>query len=229
MSALAAVAFASRGWAVLQIDLHGCGDSSGDFGDATWQSWLSDVSAAWEWLSDGYKAPAVVWGLRAGALLLGDWLAGKAVQPAVLFWQPVLSGKQHFTQFLRLKAAADMLEDAQARGTVAGLRAELAAGRRVEVAGYTIQPDLAHAIESSTLALPERYVSPVGVVEAASAESDEVSPALGMLVATCRGQGVHVDARQVAGPSFWQTIEIETAPAMISWSVEWLETVSASA
>jgi microsomal dipeptidase-like Zn-dependent dipeptidase len=50
-----------------------------------------------------------------------------------------------------------------------------------------------------------------------------------MLVATCRGQGVHVDARQVAGPSFWQTIEIETAPAMISWSVEWLETVSASA
>ncbi|MBK8384562.1 MAG: hypothetical protein IPL11_02315 [Candidatus Accumulibacter sp.] len=33
---LQARALATAGYAVLQIDLMGCGDSSGDFGDATW-------------------------------------------------------------------------------------------------------------------------------------------------------------------------------------------------
>src|SRR5690606_27532247 len=47
MVALAARAFASAGWAVLQVDLAGCGDSEGDFADADWQTWLDDVSHAW--------------------------------------------------------------------------------------------------------------------------------------------------------------------------------------
>src|SRR5687768_8838655 len=36
MAALQARALAASGHAVLQIDLLGCGDSSGDFGDASW-------------------------------------------------------------------------------------------------------------------------------------------------------------------------------------------------
>jgi len=36
MAALQSRMLAARGIAVLQIDLFGCGDSSGDFGDASW-------------------------------------------------------------------------------------------------------------------------------------------------------------------------------------------------
>ena len=43
MAALQARALAKAGYAVLQIDLFGCGDSSGDFGDASWQDWVGDV------------------------------------------------------------------------------------------------------------------------------------------------------------------------------------------
>ena len=50
MAALQARAFAQAGYAVLQIDLHGCGDSAGDFGDATWEHWIDDVVQGCHWL-----------------------------------------------------------------------------------------------------------------------------------------------------------------------------------
>ena len=50
MAALQARALADAGWAVLQIDLAGCGDSSGDFGDADWATWVADVRTAATWL-----------------------------------------------------------------------------------------------------------------------------------------------------------------------------------
>ena len=50
MAAMQCRALAGAGYAVLQIDLHGCGDSSGDFEDSTWESWLVDVALAAEWL-----------------------------------------------------------------------------------------------------------------------------------------------------------------------------------
>ena len=46
MAALQSRMLAARGFAVLQIDLFGCGDSSGDFGDARWEIWRQDVALA---------------------------------------------------------------------------------------------------------------------------------------------------------------------------------------
>ena len=45
MAALQARAFAEMGFGVLQIDLFGCGDSSGDFSDARWDIWKQDLIA----------------------------------------------------------------------------------------------------------------------------------------------------------------------------------------
>ena len=39
-------AIAARGYNVLLFDLSGCGDSGGDFADATWQVWLQDATVA---------------------------------------------------------------------------------------------------------------------------------------------------------------------------------------
>jgi len=46
MAALQARALAAQGIGVLLLDLHGCGDSAGDFGDASWDGWLRDIAAA---------------------------------------------------------------------------------------------------------------------------------------------------------------------------------------
>src|SRR6218665_17582 len=67
MAALQARALAQAGFEVLQLDLLGCGDSAGDFGDASWQGWLDDVHLACAWLqSQPRPAPLWLWGLRAG-------------------------------------------------------------------------------------------------------------------------------------------------------------------
>ncbi|MTV55832.1 serine aminopeptidase domain-containing protein, partial [Pseudoduganella buxea] len=106
MAALGAAALAADGYAVLQIDLHGCGDSAGDFGDATWESWLDDVARARRWLQrelgDRLTEVPALWGLRLGALLALD-AARRAPEPpsALLLWQPVTSGAVLLTQFLR--------------------------------------------------------------------------------------------------------------------------------
>ncbi|MCK7493610.1 MAG: alpha/beta hydrolase [Comamonadaceae bacterium] len=71
MAALQSRALAAAGFAVLRVDLLGCGDSAGDFGDATWPRWVDDVVAAARWLRrqhpDAADAPLWLWGLRAGA------------------------------------------------------------------------------------------------------------------------------------------------------------------
>lgn len=55
MVAEAVRAFVEAGWAVLQLDLKGCGDSAGDFGDAAWADWLADVDAGGLYLVSGYR------------------------------------------------------------------------------------------------------------------------------------------------------------------------------
>jgi exosortase A-associated hydrolase 2 len=143
MAALQARAFADAGWLVLQIDLMGCGDSAGDFADATWSCWVNDVRQSAQWLLERCGSAPVMWGLRAGALVAVEAAAGFDVGGFVL-WQPVLSGKQFLQQFLRLKAAGEMVAqgDRERTGTRA-LREQLARGEAVEIAGYTVSPELA--------------------------------------------------------------------------------------
>jgi exosortase A-associated hydrolase 2 len=43
MAALQARRLADEGFAVMQIDLHGCGDSSGDFSEARWDLWKREL------------------------------------------------------------------------------------------------------------------------------------------------------------------------------------------
>ena len=69
MAALQARALARAGYAVLQLDLSGCGDSAGDFGDATWDAWRDDIRLAYGWLAGQVPGAITLWGLRLGACL----------------------------------------------------------------------------------------------------------------------------------------------------------------
>ena len=67
MAAMQARALAGAGYAVLQMDLMGCGDSAGDFSDACWSVWLDDARLCHDWLHTKTATPVTVWGLRSGA------------------------------------------------------------------------------------------------------------------------------------------------------------------
>ena len=225
MAALAAWSFAQHGWMVLQVDLGGCGDSAGEFGDATWPGWLIDVDVAWRWLRERTQGPVVVWSLRAGSLVVSEWLKTHSASTPLLFWQPVTNGQQHLTQFLRLKGVSRMMEDGDAKATMAALRTQLQAGRRVEVAGYMLSPNLVGGLEKARLELPSDFVGSVQSLEVASSECPEPTPAVALLARRWTQRGGHWSAGAVAGPSFWQTLEIEVCPALIDASVAALERV----
>ena len=63
-------ALAQAGYGVLQVDLLGCGDSTGDFADATWAAWLDDAQAAHRWLAEHGFDPQM--GARPMARVIQD-------------------------------------------------------------------------------------------------------------------------------------------------------------
>jgi len=106
MSALMARLLSSGGWRVVQRDLYGCGDSAGDFADASWVAWLDDVDA--ELRQADTSRPVWLWCVRAGALLASPALVGRP-DVNLLLWQPVTVGARHLQQFLRMSTGARVL------------------------------------------------------------------------------------------------------------------------
>lgn len=217
MAALQSHALAEAGVAVLQIDLKGCGDSSGDFGDASWQDWLDDINTASRWLVARFPGvPLWLWGLRAGCLLAsaaGQAQGGVAGQ---LWWQPPASGKLLAQQWLRLKAAGEMLGGGggAAKGAMDQLRQQLAAGEAVEIAGYRCAASLILGLEAATLQSPGSQ--PLIWLELSrDAEAPALTPVAVKQTEAWRAAGTPLVAEAVTGPAFWATTEIEEAPLLL--------------
>ncbi len=221
MGALQARCLAEAGFGVLQIDLAGCGDSSGEFGDATWQGWVDDVVRAGLWLRALSNAPLWLWGLRAGCLLCTAAAPALGAVNNFLFWQPPNSGKLLLQQFLRLRTAGDKLAGKDGASTTE-LRQALGRGEAVDIAGYRLSPELALGLELATLSPPPGS-GHLRCLELSSRPEPTLSPATEALLAQWHGAGYAARARVVEGPAFWQTAEIEEAPALLSATREMLE------
>lgn len=226
-------ALAETGFAVLQIDPLGCGDSSGGFEDASWSAWLADLELAHAWLSQRASGPVWLWGLRAGALLASD-LAARLPEPAhLLLWQPAASGQQQLQQFLRLHAAGQWLASDKAGGVkkTDTPAQQLALGQSVHIAGYPLSPALAQGLAAARLQLPVsqppghsvRHL--VWLVFAQQTASNPLppaalSPASEKTLAAWRAAGWRVHAQTLASPAFWQTVEAEAAPEIETATVQ---------
>nr|WP_316639076.1 hydrolase 2, exosortase A system-associated [uncultured Roseateles sp.] len=218
MAALQSRMLAQAGYAVLQIDLLGCGDSSGDHGDASWQAWMDDVQRACQWLKARGDAPLWLWGLRAGALLAIEAARAHQIECHFLLWQPSTSGKQMLQQFLRLKLAGELL-DGGAKGAMEAMRQELAAGKTIEVAGYGLSPALAQGLQSATLEPPSGRSARLEWLDLSTRADAKLSPASAQALDRWTQAGWQARGQLVEGPSFWQTSEIEEAPQLLDASL----------
>jgi exosortase A-associated hydrolase 2 len=216
-AAQGARALAATGYGVLQIDLHGCGDSDGEFGDARWQHWKDDLAAACHWLAQRSGRAPGLWGLRLGALLALDYARSASVPVAQLvLWQPVLQGATFLTQFLRLRVASAMLDHDAAEGAAGTkeLRAALQAGEALEVAGYLLAPALAAAIDALD-ALQLAPPCPVHWIEVVASDQRALAPAALRVAAEWERQGRAPAMNKAVAPQFWTTQEIAQAPALV--------------
>jgi exosortase A-associated hydrolase 2 len=217
MAALQSRALAESGYAVLQLDLYGCGDSSGDFADARWEIWLSDIAIAEKWILQKVTSPICLWGLRLGAVLALDYAkktSGKI--STVVLWQPVINTEQYLTQFLRLSLAGEMLADG--KGVNAGtshLKSALAAGKSVEIAGYELSPLLAKAFETINPAQLAVTGCRVHWFEFISESRQALTPAGENLANSWQKQGSELSVHFVPCVPFWATQEVSTCPGLI--------------
>lgn len=225
MVTLQALAFARLGLGTLVIDLHGTGDSEGEYSEARWSVWLDDLRAAHGWLSRQTGGCCGLVGVRLGAILASQLHAELAdAGVALVLWQPVVDGKMHLTQFLRVKMAAQLDRPGSNKETTASMRKQFSEGQSVEVAGYEIHPELAHAIDEARLAahVPAGR-APILWLENAGAGSAELSPPSRAALASWLTSGVAADAQTFNGPAFWQVHERMVAPAIIEQTSKWFE------
>jgi exosortase A-associated hydrolase 2 len=219
MAALQSRAYARAGYGVLQLDLYGCGDSSGDFSDARWRIWLDDLALGWQWLAQRSQAPRYLWGLRLGALLALEFAARAQPAPSgLVLWQPVISGRAHLNQFMRMQSAARMFASAPA---------EPAANDGdvfTEVAGYRLAPQLIEAIQRTDASLapscPVQWLELTTPLAGEPPSPPALQPASALLIERWSRAGAHIDAFPLHGEPFWSTQEITEVPVLLATTLD---------
>jgi exosortase A-associated hydrolase 2 len=217
MAALQAQALSAFGDGVLVLDLFGCGDSGGEFGDARWEIWRDDAARAVSWMRRRGYDKVVLVGLRLGALLALDAARDSAAPVSrVVLWQPVLRGEQMMTQFLRLRLAADLSGAKRAGESTAEIRKSLAAGSTVEISGYDLHRDLVAAIDKLKLAdLGAACRAPIDWVEIVPQPDQAASPTHELVADRWREAGIVFSQHRVVGEPFWALQETAIAPALL--------------
>jgi len=214
---------AAAGWSVLLGDLTACGESAGDFSSTSWSDWLADVADFAGFLREKSDGPLILLGLRLGALLAANAMASGLKADGLFLFCPITNGKQALMQFLRLGAAADLNASEAARIDTRPLRAKLAAGENVEIAGYSLSPALAAGIEATQVTADMSLPAQLAWLEVVSSDPPAATPAVEALTNRLREAGHSLDIRLHRGPAFWQTQEIEQLPELPKEIVALLE------
>jgi len=219
MVAAAARDMAANGWHVLVPDLHGTGDSAGQFAEASWSIWRQEIVFLVNTLRAANAVEVRLWGLRLGCLLALDAVAALEQPPqGLVLWQPVTSGAQYLNQFLRLRVASRRMRGLDE--SVSQLKEALAAGESVRVAGYTLPSGLAMEFA----ALDMQAMTPVPVIPvrwlSMRKSGSGCTPVERKVLDAWQAAGADVQLEPVPGESFWTTTEISMAPQLLRRTAE---------
>lgn len=140
----AARAFCMAGFTVLRFDYRGCGDSQGNFEDASVGDWIEDIDRASDFLNNHCpdSVHRLIIGVRLGGMLVLQAGRGSETAERFVLWEPVLNGKSYINQELRKKLTKEMMTFGSNRGTRDSLLAELASGGNVDLDGYCLSSRL---------------------------------------------------------------------------------------
>lgn len=222
MVSLQARTLAQAGVGTFVMDVFGTGDSEGEFSEASWAQWKADLKLGLGWLRQHAGGCNAMWGIRLGALMALEMAAEDPQLQRLLLWQPVTQGKQYWTQFLRIRIAAEMDLKDGVKSTEA-LRQLSSEGAIVEVSGYSVGSKL--SLELDTLAPPApgalagRQLGWLEVLPNAEASPARAST---KAVEALQSAGNETTCVQVVGPPFWQVHERELAPALIDATRDWI-------
>ena len=217
MAAQQSRAFAAMGYAVLQMDLFGCGDSCGEFSSGSWEQWKRDLTVAAEWLAERTSGqPLHLWGVRLGGLLALDFAAIRKVE-SIILWQPFMNGRTCINQFLRLRLAAGTDHGAPLtpRSTSA-LRAELVTRGRIEVAGYELDSTMVKGIDACDAVNIRPLPCDVHWFASGARAARKLAAGTARLARHWTPLGVTLHFHAVDGAPFWAINDVAECPALLA-------------
>ena len=224
MLGLVSQALSRHGVGAVILDLYGTGDSQGDFSEARLDVWRRDITQVVAWLRGAGATRVQALCVRLGALLALDaYRHSEPVLDGLIFWAPVSSGQLVMTQFLRLRMAAGLLGSEGAKETTGDLRALLAEGHSLEVAGYELSSGLFGDISALRLDVSGiADLPPIYWLDVVQDASRGVSLASQRVLDTWTEQGVHAEVDCVEGDAFWGTQEISEVPGLVDKTIQYL-------
>ena len=97
---------------------------------------------------------------------------------------------------------------------LSALKQSLASGEAVEIAGYTLSSALASGLEAAELRLPPQPSKAIWFELSTRAEAT-LAPVSVQRIEQWQAAGHSVSSAVLPAPTFWQTSEIEEAPALL--------------
>jgi len=224
MFSVLSTALANNGLPSLLVDPYGTGDSPGDFAEATWERWLYDLQAAYQWLQQqGAKHISIV-ALRAGALLAMDMLNDPNILPKkIILWQPITNGQVMMGQFFRLRLAAGLFGDSEHKESSKDLLRILENEGSLEIAGYELSSSLYHSIHKLRLQnIVARSSASIHWLELISNESQSISMSSRKVIDHLCKSGFSITDNTLIGDPFWSLQEINVVPELIEKTISQL-------
>jgi hypothetical protein len=142
----------------------------------------------------------------------------------LVVWQPILNADSFVTQFLRLRVAAAMMNNAIPQEKTSDLKNQLQQGNALEVAGYLLNPDLINPLTALKIApVALKTLKNILLFEVVMAEDTQPNFLNQQFLDGLLKFGVDADLITVVGDSFWASQEITTAPALLQATSEYVK------
>jgi len=214
-------ALAEGGWPAVRFDYRGCGESPGEFVDATLSSRLQDVRAAVELIQNRAGVQSVcLLGLRLGGTIAARVAADLHSCSTLALIEPVRDGCAYFDGLLRRRLVRRMLTTGH--GAVeGGDTAEL-----VDLDGYAMRPDTLEQMRS--LAIRPGGVTFSGrVLLVQVSHSGKLTRDTTAVREAFEAAGASVEVRALVLPPFWSRIDVVDTSGVNETVLEWLRSLSA--
>ena len=210
---------ARRGFHVLRLDCEGCGDSSGDLGAVTIESWLRDIGTGLDFAaSRAGSRPVGLLGLRFGATLACLAAERRADVRFLALWEPVLNGRGYLMGDYRKKQVREMMTFGAAKTGRGSFRDALRAEGALDYDGFAVNAALFDSIAAVELAAGLKafrgwlFTASVGAA---------VPPPVARFCGSLPPERVTTVSLDL--PPYWNTVGIVDCGRLVEATAAWME------
>lgn len=209
----------SFGFYVFRFDLSGCGDSEGDYENASVNTWVEDTKVAVNYLTNKIKSIKTVGliGLRLGATIAAFVREESENISFLCLWSPIIDGKQYVKINIKRKLVLELWKNKNTRQSANLPQDEI---KGIDIDGYYINNQLIGEMEKIDLiGLAKRDNSKIMILSLKENNNSLTQfRRLGQSYQVARNATIY---EIIGGDPFWDYIGLSKWPELIRITTEW--------